>query len=1114
MNKARMHIVSMAAAFGLVAVTGGTAMADDIELFIAGEDTSIDNGAQPNVLFVIDTSGSMTSEVVTQVAWDPNTTFDDCYRSDAIYWGFSSTAPSCNSNHWFYKTKNMCQASSGSLDGIGEWSGSALAYRSNRNRWVRLRASRKNRDVECEDDAGVHGSISGSYWAANGNAGPWAGNDNSEPQWNYNYTFFDGNYLNWLNSDGEVTTTHIDIVKDVTVNLLDNLNGVNVGMMRFNQYEGGSVDFAMENIATARSNLQDAVQNLSIDIYTPLSETLYEAYLYYTGGNVDYGDGYEHTSVASSRVGNTTASGQYQTPIEFACQKNYIIFLTDGAATRDAGAESKIEGLPNFGQYTGTSACLDGDSAADGRSGICLDEMAAYMQNKDISPLYGEQNVTTYTIGFTVDLELLADTAEKGGGEYHLADDTTSLTSALTKITVSILDDAATFTAPSVPVNAFNRTQNLKDVFVSVFNPSSTVHWPGNMKKYRLVSGQLIDANGTLAVDPVTGFFREGSRSYWSDEPDDDRAADGGAAGELPYWGDRLLFTNIAGGDLNSAANRVWPGTVGLDEDFMGVPVAQDSGYYDLWEIEKLLLWMNGLDVFDDDDDGDDVDTRNMMGDPLHVKPVPVIYGGPADAPDMVVYTATNDGYLHAIDPTDGSELWTFVPERMLPLMYNQYLDQPTTTRTYGLDGEIKHVVLNDDGKGGIAGTERAILLFGMRRGGDVMFALDVTDRYDPQLLWVADSETEGFEDLGQTWSTPQVAEVNVGGTARDVAIFAGGYDTGQDDDDYTTDSQGNAIYMVDLVSGQLIWSGGAADGHDLVLDEMEHSIPAPMTVLDVNNDGYGDRMYVGDMGGRVWRFDIFNGESVDDLVHGGVIASLGGAAEEGGAGAADLRRFYNQVDVVDVIRKEYRYLALNVGSGYRAHPLDRDIEEEFFSIRDYDIFPQLHTDDYDEPVVIDEVIDITDLSSAHLDSDDKGWRLRMEKAPGEKILNRSVTFQDAIYFTSFAPGTGANACTAAPGQNRLYKIDLASGDPVANLDDSVDDDLNEDDRSTELKQGGIAPGVEIFFTDSDDGDDDDDCEEGEDCGPKPNCGSGLEFIGQCGDPVAPVRTFWTQDGT
>ena len=40
--------------------------------------------------------------------------------------------------------------------------------------------------------------------------------------------------------------------------------------------------------------------------------------------------------------------------------------------------------------------------------------------------------------------------------------------------------------------------------------------------------------------------------------------------------------------------------------------------------------------------------------------------------------------------------------------------------------------------------------------------------------------------------------------------------------------------------------------------------------MLDLNQDGLADRMYVGDMGGQVWRFDIFNGEVVSKLVEGG----------------------------------------------------------------------------------------------------------------------------------------------------------------------------------------------------------------------------------------------------
>ena len=114
------------------------------------------------------------------------------------------------------------------------------------------------------------------------------------------------------------------------------------------------------------------------------------------------------------------------------------------------------------------------------------------------------------------------------------------------------------------------------------------------------------------------------------------------------------------------------------------------------------------------------------------------------------------------------------------------------------------------------------------------------------------------------------------------VVVFGGGYDPGQDNRNYRTDTQGNAVYMVDLLSGEYIWSAGSPDAiqdHRLQLSDMQHSIPAPVRPLDLNGDGLADRMYVGDMGGRLWRFDIVNGEGVGSLVEGGVLASLGGAA-------------------------------------------------------------------------------------------------------------------------------------------------------------------------------------------------------------------------------------------
>ncbi len=65
-------------------------------------------------------------------------------------------------------------------------------------------------------------------------------------------------------------------------------------------------------------------------------------------------------------------------------------------------------------------------------------------------------------------------------------------------------------------VNAFNRTQTLDNLYVSVFSPSATFHWPGNIKKYKFQNGKVVDSLGNPAVSPATGFFTDTSQSYWS----------------------------------------------------------------------------------------------------------------------------------------------------------------------------------------------------------------------------------------------------------------------------------------------------------------------------------------------------------------------------------------------------------------------------------------------------------------------------------------------------------------------------------------------------------------------------------------------------------------------
>ena len=75
MKYANSKLSVLLATLTLVVFTGGAAWADDTELFVAGLDPAANSNVRPNVLFIIDTSGSMGTNVKTQVAYDESIDF-------------------------------------------------------------------------------------------------------------------------------------------------------------------------------------------------------------------------------------------------------------------------------------------------------------------------------------------------------------------------------------------------------------------------------------------------------------------------------------------------------------------------------------------------------------------------------------------------------------------------------------------------------------------------------------------------------------------------------------------------------------------------------------------------------------------------------------------------------------------------------------------------------------------------------------------------------------------------------------------------------------------------------------------------------------------------------
>ena len=123
---------------------------------------------------------------------------------------------------------------------------------------------------------------------------------------------------------------------------------------------------------------------------------------------------------------------------------------------------------------------------------------------------------------------------------------------------------------------------------------------------------------------------------------------------------------------------------------------------------------------------------------------------------------------------------------------------------------------------------------------------------------------------LGETWSPPAIGKIKVSGfsvvsgfgseTKRWVAFFGSGYNN------RNLANVGRSLYAVDIMTGILI---GRWDFDDLLVaarnaSTIVNAIPGGPALVDINGDGFVDRLYFGDLEGRLWRINT-NGDGVRD---------------------------------------------------------------------------------------------------------------------------------------------------------------------------------------------------------------------------------------------------------
>ncbi|NMT65519.1 PilC/PilY family type IV pilus protein [Marinobacter orientalis] len=899
-----------------------------------------------------------------------------------------------------------------------------------------------------------------------------------------------GSMGNWVDDTG---TTRMDVVQTVTNSLIDKMQDINVGVMKFNiqtkcddnnencsRYteSGGHILSPPVDVVTNAADLKTLVNALEPIGNTPLSETLAEAARYFRGDAPFYDDK-PTASVVSSE------GGPYVSPVSYQCQKNYAVFLTDGAPTADdtdAAISTYID------QNCGTADSTDTNKS-------CLDDVAGFLADGDLSSsLEGDQYVITHTVGFTTAQDLLSDTAAAGKGNYYLANDQAGLEAAFDKIYQAVRAQGTTYVSPGVAINTFDRLNHLNTLYYALFQSDKGAIWNGNLKRYKLEiredangdkTAVIVDENGNAAIDNTTGFFKETAQSWWSPVADGPDVALGGAASQLPAaTADRKVYSNLASNntDLTAAGNQVAATNTNLTKADFGDSTMADA------EFAKVVSWTRGVDVNDEDGDNDTTDARKLLADPLHSVPQLVIYNATTDPQATTIYYGDNQGFIHAVNGNTGESQFSFVPRELLTNQVPMMNSTDASSKLYGMDGSVVKWIhdKNVDGAINAADNDFVRIFSGMRRGGKSYYALDVTSPDSPSLMWSITggaNGTAGFEELAQTWSTPIKTTIRDRKNVIDVLIFGGGYDVDQDNATVrTADDEGRALYIVNANTGELIWRAGlTGTGADLELDDMQYSIPASPKVIDVNGDGSADQVYVGDMGGQIFRFDIgVTGNNDDMHITGGRIADLGVTHPDLTETAEEKnRRFYHTPDIFGLKQGGKRYLGLVIGSGYQAHPLDTVVKDRIYMLKiDAVSSAPLDPTDETETTVLyqtlteehlydatDNTIQEGDTETARTDAatalaGKQGWFIRLTRA-GEKVLSAATTVNNEIYITTYEPKASTNPCFPPTGTSRMYHLSAFDGTAVRNytaLDSDVEGELTKEDREVELSTAGLPP--------------------------------------------------------
>jgi type IV pilus assembly protein PilY1 len=1117
-----LAIIGLALTAHLVS-PGVTRAVDDTALFSVA--------VPPNVMLVIDNSGSM-NHAVWHPAFDPNATPTCGYYTNTSNYSFSNT---------YYNL------------------------------------SRCGKTIDLYFDPGTlpyNNRITGRYlnWLFSPESNPYNAEINATNNGTYSSCLGGGTY-------DKYRRTRITAAKDVLREVICQVNAagkVRFGIAQFR--EGGDpnggyirvpandyylADGVTPNVYTLDSNsrshaehLERAIEAIDANTWTPLAETLYQVYTYFmsrTAADRPVGkDGTTTFPEYEFRTSTASYGGYYNTsgpptvpdsPVQWRCQKSFVVMITDGEPTRDDfDVSTYTDTARGFSVF---KSSLIGDYNPDGEdeepiglpdcANECtryLDDIAHFMQTNDFRPdMEGDQFIDVYTVGFTTSPfanSVLEKTAQVGNGDFFFSNNAEELADSIVEAVSDIIQKSQAFTAATVPAA---RTASGGKFYTSLFVPSDrTAYWEGHLKSWEInAAGEIRDKNGNCALDDPTGQCLSGSflssaEPFW----DAGEMLDGTSPASRNLYTSKLTGTpglaqreevmhTSEGGVLTAADLEVtfppltaYPGSIATDAEELAAEVVGNVRGC------EFGTGANGVAC---------TERIWKLGDIFHSNPV--VVPGPSSwvfSPSYKAFRANyatrqrtivagaNDGFFRiwdagtwdaglvppAYNEGTGAEVAGFMP---YPARKNvKELAVDTGSRDfYFVDGspsvaDVWFYTSPTVAPKAVDGSEwRTVVMGGLRQGGRSYYSLDITDPGSagyPQYLWEfprEDAPAAITDLMGETWSEPIITKVRVSvdgddntgqGFERWVAIFAAGYDPESDPNahsSYDVESlAGRAIIMLDVKTGEILGmkqfdpsattalTDPATHLYDPLNPEqsMHYALAATPGVYDLDFDGFADVVYVGDLGGNLWKWVI------QDIG----IDPVNGATTDTSQPNWPFRKFFSAPIYDSGTNKYFKSfffapsatfkswkLWLAFGSGERANLQFEGFagtDEEnnrFYAVRDLD---PLEKQAVLQPVMDESTLkDVTGDATCSDMSAFGGFYLK--GTDGEKFVTQSDIFFYYVFVGSFIPETPADPCDAG-GSSFLYAFKVycgeglftdAAGDPESSV--SLGEGLPTDPRIT-----------------------------------------------------------------